>query len=77
MFPQLLRFPLLVAIVVMALPAGHIHSQAPAPGDDAVTALQTLSTANEDLLKRQADNITELKEMTETANQVKIFTKRG
>jgi hypothetical protein len=77
MFPQSLRFPLLVAIVLLALPAGHVRSQAPAAGDDAVTALQTLSTANEDLLKRQADNISELKDMIDTANQLRIFSKRS
>ncbi len=77
MFPHQLRFPLLVAIVLLALPAGRVQSQAPAPADDPVAALQAVSTANEDLLKRQADNLAELKEMTDTANQLRIFSKRS
>lgn len=77
MFPHQLRLPLLVAIVLLALPAGHIHSQAPSPAGDPVADLQAVSAANEDLLKRQADNIAELKDMIDTAHQLRIFTKRS
>jgi hypothetical protein len=78
MLPQQFRLPLLVAIVLLAIPAGHIHSQAPAPAAaDPVADLQAVSAANEDLLKRQADNIAELKDMIDTAHQLRIFTKRS
>ena len=36
-----------------------------------------MQTANDDLIKRQEATLADLAEITETANQVRIFSKRG
>lgn len=66
------------ALLVLALPCSRVRSQAllAAPMDPAV-ALQTLEKANEELLKRQEASLKELTELTATAREAKIFSKRG
>ena len=67
----------LAAGLVLALPAGHTQSQlAPAAGDP-LTEIQAMQTANDDLLKRQDATLKELTDMTTTANEIRIFSKRG
>ncbi len=49
---------------------------APLP-DDPLAAIQALQKANDDLLKRQDDTLKDLTDMTDTANEVRIFSRRG
>ncbi len=44
---------------------------------DPLTAIQALQTANEDLLKRQDATLKDLTEMTDQANEIRIFSRRG
>lgn len=62
----------------MALPCSQVRSQAllAAPADPFAT-LQTLIKTNEDLLKRQEASLNDLVEMTGTAHESRIFSKRG
>lgn len=62
----------------MALPCSQVRSQAllPAPTDPFAT-LQTLIKANEDLLKRQDASLSDLVELTGTAHEARVFSKRG
>lgn len=48
----------------------------PAPADPFV-ALQTLIKTNDDLLKRQEASLSDLVELTGTAHEARIFSKRG
>ena len=66
----------LAAVLVMALPLGRSESQL-APVADPLTELQSLQNANDDLLKRQDATLKDLTDMTDTANEVRIFSKRG
>ena len=70
--------PVCVAVVLaMMLPSTQLKSQmAPLP-DDPLTALQTLQKANDDLLKRQDDTLKTLSDLNATANEVRIFSRRG
>ena len=63
-------------VLAFALPAGRSHSQL-APVSDPVTELQNLQSANEDLLKRQDATLKDLTEMTDVANEVRLFSHRG
>lgn len=73
-----LSLGLLAAVLVMALPAARSRSQMLAPAaTDPLTAIQALQTANEDLLKRQDATLKDLTEMTDQANEIRIFSRRG
>ena len=67
---------LAAAVLALFLPAPRVHSQQPLPADP-LAAIQALSTANDDLLKRQEATLKDLSEMTDLANEVRIFSKRG
>jgi hypothetical protein len=74
---RFIRWPLLAMALAVAIPSARVHSQlAPAPGDP-VAELQALESANADLIKRQETTLQDLADITETANQVRIFSKRG
>ncbi len=64
-------------VLVLSLPATRIQSQLALPPTDPLATMQALQTANEDLLKRQEATLKELTEMTDTANEVRIFSRRG
>ena len=64
------------ASLVLLLPSPHGRSQQPLPTDP-LTAIQALSTASDDLLKRQEATLKDLSEMTDTAREARIFAKRG
>ena len=67
---------LTVAALALLLPAPHGQSQQPLPADP-LSAIQALSTANDDLIKRQEATLKDLSEMTDTAREARIFAKRG
>ena len=69
---------LFVAVAALALPCSQVRSQAlpPAPTDP-FAALQTLLKTNDDLLKRQEATLNDLVELTGTAHEARIFSKRG
>ena len=73
-------FPFLIVpaiVLTLLLPATRSHSQlAPAPTNP-LAQIQALETANDDLLKRQDATLKDLTDMTETANEVRIFARRG
>ena len=69
-------FFLAAAALALLLPAPRVHSQQALPTDP-MAAIQTLSTANDDLLKRQEATLKDLSEMTDLANEVRIFARRG
>ncbi len=75
---KLLRLPPLFVAAAFAvlLPVAHIESQTVAPADP-LAAIQALQTANDDLLKRQDATLKDLSDMTDTAREVRIFSKRG
>ena len=70
-------FLLLVAALALTLPAASSRSQLAPPPADAVAELQTLQTANDDLLKRQDATLKDLTDMTDTANEIRIFSRRN
>ena len=78
-----MKFSIPLAIVAsvaltLLLPATNSHSQlAPAASGDPVTELQSLQNANDDLLKRQDATLKDLTEMTDTANEIRIYSRRG
>ena len=68
---------LLAVAFALLLPAASSRSQLlPAPADP-LTELQALQTANDDLLKRQDATLKDLTEMTDQANEVRLFSRRG
>ena len=68
---------LVAVILALSLPATRSQSQlAPLPNDP-LAAIQALETTNEDLLKRQDATLKDLTEMTDLANEVRIFSRRG
>ena len=75
---SLLRFSTLVLLLLaLLLPSARTQSQiAPLP-DDPLAAMQVLQKANDDLLKRQDDTLKSLTEMTNTANEIRLFSRRG
>jgi hypothetical protein len=69
---------IVAAALALLLPSSGLRSQlAPAPVGDPVQALQSLQKANEALLKRQADTLNELIDLTNTAREARILSKRG
>ena len=70
-------FALSAFALTLLLPASRSQSQlAPAPTDP-LAQIQAMETANDDLLKRQDTTLKDLTEMTDTANEVRIFARRG
>ena len=66
------------AVLIVGLPSPVVHSQLPVPNTgDPLTQLQTMGAANDDLLKRQEATLKELTDLTETAREVRIFSRRG
>ena len=69
--------PLLAVSLALLLPATRSQSQlAPVPTDP-LAELQALQAANDDLLKRQDATLKDLSDMTDTANEVRIFSRRN
>ena len=64
------------AVLAVFLPASHIESQTVAPADP-LAAIQALQTTNDDLIKRQEATLKDLSDMTDTAREVRIFSRRG
>ena len=68
---------LAVAVLVCTLPSARLNSQAvPLPAEP-LAALQTLQTANDDLIKRQEATLKDLSDITDDARELRIFSKRG
>ena len=66
------------AAFTLLLPSSQVQSQTAAPfPDDPLTALQVLQKGNDDLLKRQDDTLKTLTDLTATANEIRIFSRRG
>ena len=69
-------------VVQAATPAGT-PARAPAAPDNAgsiqaaLKALQEMKAANEETLRKQAATLLQLDELAKTAEQIKIYTKRG
>ena len=63
--------------LAMLLPSARVQSQMAPLSDDPLTALQTLQKANDDLLKRQDDTLKTLTDLNATANEVRLFSRRG
>ena len=73
-----LWFLTFAVILAVGLPSSRVRSQLLVPpGTDPLTQLQTMGTANDDLLKRQEATLKELTDMTDTAREVRIFSRRG
>ena len=72
------RLSAVVAVLLaLLLPSARTHSQiAPLP-DDPLAALQVLEKANDDLLKRQDDSLKSLTELSNAANEIRVFSRRG
>ena len=69
--------PVFCAVVLAVfLPSGHTQSQL-APVTNPLAQIQALQTANEELLKRQDATLKDLSDMTTTANEVRILSRRG
>lgn len=70
-------------VVVQAATPGVTPSRAPAAPDNASSAqtalkmLQEMKAANEETLRKQAAMLQQLDEMEKTAEQIKIYSKRG
>lgn len=69
-------------VVPAVTPATSVKG--PAAGDSgpnsiqaAVKALQAMKAANEEVLKQQAATLQKLDELEKTANEIRIYTKRG
>ena len=67
---------LAAAVLALLLPAPRMHSQM-APPADPTAAIQAMQTANDDLIKRQESTLKDLTDMTDTAREIRIFSKRG
>lgn len=63
-------------IALLPFPARTQSPVTPMP-DDPIAALQVLQKANDDLLKRQDDSLKALTDLTATANEVRLFSRRG
>ena len=75
-------FPVSLVVVALAfaalLPSAQpLRSQLVAPPSDPAAVLQALQQANTDLIKRQDATLKEIEELTATAREVRIFSKRG
>lgn len=65
------------AIFALFLPSAQVRSQLAPPPTDPASVLQALQQANGDFLKRQEATLKEVEELTTTAREIRIFTKRG
>ncbi len=73
-----LAFLLVTAVgLAVALPSARVHSQLAPPAGDPLADLQTIQTANDDLIKRQEATLKDLADTTDVADQVRILAKRG
>jgi hypothetical protein len=72
-----------VPVVVQAATPGVAPARAPAAPDNAnsvqsaLKMLQEMKAANEETLRKQAAMLQQLDEMEKTAEQIKIYAKRG
>ena len=76
---KLAPYPVLLvaALLVCALPARRLNSQAvPFPAEP-LSAMQALETANDDLIKRQEASLKDLTDITADAREIRILSKRG
>ena len=64
-------------ILAVTLPSSQVRSQLAIPPSDPLVLLQTMQTANDDLLKRQEATLKDLTEMTENAREIRIYSRRG
>jgi hypothetical protein len=70
-------------VVVQAATPGVTPARAPAAPDNsssiqaALKMLQEMKAANEETLRKQAATLQQLDELEKTAEQIKIYTKRG
>ena len=73
--------PVVIQAIVPAsavAPAPVQNAAAPSAGTDAaLKALQDMKAANEAILAKQAATLQQLDEMEKSADQIKIYTKRG
>lgn len=66
------------AIAPGAAPAPAVPAPiAPASSDATLKTLQEIKAANEAILSKQAAALEQLEEMEKSADQIKIYTKRG
>ncbi len=65
------------SVFALLLPSAQVHSQLAPPPSDPASVLQALQQANDALLKRQEATLKEVEELTVTAREIRIFTKRG
>ena len=73
-----LWFLTVAVVLAVGLPSSQVRSQLLVPNaGDPLTQLQALGTANDDLLKRQEATLKELTDLTDTAREVRIFSRRG
>jgi hypothetical protein len=63
--------------LAVALPSTRVHSQLAPPASDPMADLQSMESANDDLIKRQEATLKDLTDTTENASQLRIFAKRG
>ena len=68
---------LAVALLVCTLPSARLNSQAVPFPTEPLAALQTLQTANDDLIKRQEATLKDLSDITDDAREIRIYSKRG
>lgn len=69
--------PLLILALAVVLPPGSTHSQLLQPAGNPMTELQSLQKTNDDIIKRQEATLKDLTDMTTTAHEVRIYSKRG
>lgn len=72
-----LSLTLLAVTLTICLPASNSRSQLAPVSTDPMAELQALQAANDDLLKRQDATLKDLTEMTDQANEIRIFSRRG
>lgn len=68
---------LVIAMAVLGLVTARLHSQMPAGNQTPEALLQTIKAKNAELLTKQEATLQALDEAAKTAEQIKIFAKRG
>ncbi len=66
----------LLCAAALALPSAELRSQGPVP-PDLVNQLRALGQRNEEILKKQEEQIKVLDELIQEARDAKAFSKRG
>ena len=66
----------ILPLALLFLSAGVVRSQAPVTAADVTTSLQTLITANKDLIATQQRTLDGLDQLDQTAQELKAFVKR-